>query len=233
VTATHELLPLPPAQILAARRLSRSYDELVHATVTAEAEATPLVEWRAAQAPASRPTCTVLLLRLLGQAVRRHPQVNVACEGEQQRCYRQINIGVATASRDGSLLVPVVHDADRLGIPELAARLAALRGEIASGRVSRASLSGATITLSNVGMLRSVRFASPIIPHGTAAIVVAGALHRAASIDAAADGGRPRWLLPLSLAFDHRVLNGMPAAGFLQTLVDLIESVPRSLGAAA
>jgi pyruvate dehydrogenase E2 component (dihydrolipoamide acetyltransferase) len=210
----------------AAAHLARSLRESVPVTIHGEADAEALVALRArlnsdpARAGRPRITFTHLIVKAVAQALRAHEGLNATLAGNEVRYYADINIGVALALRDGNLVVPVVRNVDCKPLADIAAELQTLEERAATGRLALEDVQGATFTVSNGGMVPSARWTTPIIPLGQAAILGVGALHAAAVVR---DGDIvARQVLPTSLTFDHRFVNGVPAARFLDDLHKLI-----------
>ena len=218
--------PLAPMQRIAAGHLSRSLRESVPVTLHGEADAEALVALRArlntdpTRAGRPRITYTHLIVKSVAQTLRAHEGLNATLDGREVRYYADINIGVALALADGNLVVPVIRNVDCKSMDEIAGAMQALEERAAAGKLALADVQGATFTVSNGGMVPSARWTTPIIPLGQAAILGIGALHEAA----VARNGEivARRVLPTSLTFDHRFVNGVPAARFLDDLHNLI-----------
>ncbi|MCP5370839.1 MAG: 2-oxo acid dehydrogenase subunit E2 [Hyphomicrobiales bacterium] len=211
-----EVRPLGPMQRMAAAHLARRHAETAAVTLFGEAEADGLV---ALKARLDGVTYTALVLKAVAQTLRRHPHLNAALEDDAAQVYDEINIGLALALADGNLVVPVLRRADTRPVAEVAAWIAAAEDR-PGGKFTRDELSGGTFTLTNAGMIPSTRFTTPIIPARQAAILGLGALRRAPVVrDGQVTAG---WLLPTSLTFDHRLLNGVPASRFVDDLHGLL-----------
>ena len=228
-TPADRTVALPPMQRIAAEHLARSLRESVPVTIHGVADAGALQALRArlaAERPAGpRITLTHLVVKALAQALRSHAGLNATLQGREVLLHGAVHVGIAQALPDGHLVVPVVRDADRLGIEELAATAGELAARAAAGKLRLADVQGATFTLSNGGAVPSVRWTTPIIPLGQAAILGLGALHEAPAVR---DGAVvARRLLPTSLSFDHRFVNGVPAARFLDEVHQLIAEPQR------
>lgn len=162
-----------------------------------------------------------ILIRVCAVALREHPAANARlAEGKVEHLDRS-NIGLAVDTERG-LLVPVVHNADQLAIPQIAAETARLVAAARSGRIPPNDLSGGTFTLTNLGMFGVEGF-TPIINLPECCILGVGAIvHKPVAVghgDAVAV--RPR--VTLSLVFDHRVIDGAPAARFLERIAQMVE----------
>ena len=222
-------VPLPPMQRLAAEHLARSLRESVPVTIHGVADAQALLALRAALAQARpagpRITLTHLVVKAVAQALRLHPQLNATLAGERVTLHGAVHAGIAQALPDGSLVVPVLRDADSLDIDALAVAANELAARAQAGKLRLPDVQGATFTVSNGGAVPSVRWTTPIIPLGQAAILGLGALHEA---PVAHDGAVVvRSVLPTSLSFDHRFVNGVPAARFLDEVHQLIAEPQR------
>lgn len=221
--AVREVIGLDRVMRLTAQHMLASHAGTAPVTLLAEADATALVEARrtlAATPGARRVTYSHLLVRIVAEALRRHPRMNTALVADHVRVFDEINIGVAMAMPDGNLLVPVVHRADRLGLHGIVARLTDLNARGRTGRLTPADVRGGTFTLSNAGMVSGVRWTTPLLNPPQCAILATGAIAERA----VAQGGAvvARWTIDLSVTFDHRALNGFAVAEFTRSLCDLI-----------
>ena len=221
-----ETIPVPDARAVLAGRMSQSTRTTAPITLTAEAEATSLVEMRQRL---SQDGVDVsyddLLLHILGKALREHPRLNASLEGDTIKLWQQIHIGLAVDTDQG-LLVPVVCDVDRKGLGQLASETHRLIERAKAGQCASHELSGGTFTLSNLGMFGIDSFTPIIHPVECAALGVGRIKIRPAVIaDARGPNDRisARQTMWLSLTFDHRLVDGAPAARFLQRVVHLIE----------
>ncbi len=162
-----------------------------------------------------------LLIRICAHALRAHPEANARMGVEQIEHLDRIHIGVAVDTERG-LLVPVVHDADRMSVPELARETARLIAAARSAEIGPDDLTGGTFTITNLGMLGVDKF-TPVINLPECCILGVGRI--APQVVVADDGtsiiSRP--MISLSLAFDHRVIDGAPAARFLRRITTLVE----------
>jgi pyruvate dehydrogenase E2 component (dihydrolipoamide acetyltransferase) len=193
-----------------AENVTRSWTSAPHFYVVREVDATGL------QAERSRHpqgvTYTDLMVKAAAAALARHPRVNGSQPG--------INIGLAVALPDG-LIVPVIHDAVSLSIPEIAARRRELVERVKAGRVRASDVSGGTFTLSNLGMY-GVDLFTAILTEGQAGILAVGRIvDRVVARDGAAV---VRPMVTMSLSCDHRRVDGARAAEFVRTLAELLES---------
>jgi len=215
---------MPALQRMAAKNLSKSYETAVHVTITAEAKLNGLKTYLALRKKNSeqKQTLTGILIYSLAKAVCRHPFMNCAFVEGQQRHYHKINIGLAVAGTDGTLTVPVLSHADQKSLQDIEEERHILIELARKKKLKLEHLQGATLTMSNVGIYPSIRYTTPIIPLGQGAILATGALYNIFAEPS--ETTLESWRLPLSLSFDHRIINGLPATEFLQTFVNILES---------
>jgi len=170
-------------------------------------------------------TLTVFLVKAVARALRAHPRFNASLDSSAGELVlkRYYNIGVAVDTEQG-LVVPVVRGVDGKTIPELAAELGKLVTRTREGKATLEDLRGGTFTVTNTGALGGTG-ATPIINYPEVAILGVG---RGRLTPVVRDGQIvPRLILPLSLGFDHRVIDGMEAARFSTELVGLLEAPER------
>jgi len=171
------------------------------------------------------PSFNDMVVKAAALALRDHPKVNGAYRDGTFELYPRVNVGVAVAAQD-ALVVPVVRDADEKSLGEIARRARALIEKVREGTITPPELSGATFTVSNLGMYGIERFTAIVNPP-QAAILSVGALMKKAVVD---DRGRvvARDMMALRLACDHRILYGADGAEFLAAVRKLLEE-PLSL----
>jgi len=221
--------PLRGARKAMADKLTRSRREIPEATVWVDADATGLVEARAAlnaRAPAQPVSVVALLARFAILALRQYPELNARIEDGDVVIPRHVHLGFAAQTERG-LMVPVVRDAHLLSTRELSAALAQRTEAARSGRLAPAELAGGTITVNNYGVF-GVDGSAAIINHPEVAILGLGRI-----IDRpwVVDGQLAvRKVTELTLAFDHRVCDGGIAGGFLRYIADCVESPVLALG---
>ncbi len=220
-----------------ANRLRESVDRAVHFTVMDEADVSTLDTLRRKLAGASGEKVSFLpfvvsaVCRVLGEQAFRSLNATVDESGEGDGFilqHRGIHVGIATDT-DNGLMVPVIRDADRLGVLEIS-RSIAMTAEMARSRsIPREQLMGSTFTISNVGS-HAGRFATPIINYPEVGILAVGRARESVVVQKGAF--RVGMLLPLSLACDHRVVDAATAALALARVVELLQS-PEGLMAPA
>jgi len=206
-------------------RMIASFGSAPHFYLSAEVHADALLDLRARLLPlverraGVRLTITDLLVRILGTALAKHPRANAFWDEGRIGLNRQVNVGVAVAT-DAGLVVPVLRQADRKPLAQIASERAQLVEKAHAGRLSLDDLSGGTFTLTNLGMFRVDAFQAILNPPQSAILAVGRIVERPAVV-----GGQlvARPMAVLSLSCDHRVLDGALAAQFLGRVVELIE----------
>jgi len=165
-----------------------------------------------------------LLIKMTGEALKRHPIINASIVGEDINVFGDINIGVAVALDSGALLVPVVRQAVQKSIAEVAQEAIKLAEEVRSRRFSLDILSGGTFTVTNAGMY-GTDFVTPLINAPQSAALGVGRLVLKPVVR---DNQIViRTMMGLSLTYDHRIITGATAAMFFQTLQEIIEDPTR------
>jgi pyruvate dehydrogenase E2 component (dihydrolipoamide acetyltransferase) len=203
-----------------ARRTAESWASVPHFYLEREVDAGRLESWRASALRTTEGvTVTDLLVRLAGACLPRHPLVNGRWDGSRPVANDEVHVGIAVAVEQG-LVVPVLRNADRLSLAQVAGRRAELVGRAREGRLRPEDLEGATFTISNLGMYAVDAF-SAIVDQPQAAILAVGRIRDGlVPVNGAAQVGRR---LRLTLSCDHRAVDGARAAAFLTELGDLVE----------
>lgn len=221
-------VPLAGVRGVTSARMAESARTTARVTLFREVDATRLVELRDLfRAQGLQVSYNDILVRVCAVALREHPEANARLGDGEVELLDRVNIGLAVDTERG-LLVPVIHDADRLSIPEIAARSAALIEAARAGRSRLDDLTGGTFTITNLGMLGVEGF-TPVIHLPECCILGVGRIVRK-PVALEDDQVAVRPMLTLSLAFDHRVLDGAPAARFLGRIAELVENPLRLLG---
>ena len=171
-------------------------------------------------------TVTDLMAKIVTKALQRHPVVNSTLAGETVKLLKDINIGIAVALQEG-LVVPVVKNANRKDVFAISREIKELSEKAKNRTLAAPDMSGGTFTISNIGGYGSVDFFTPIINQPESAIL---GICRTQQAPVVRDGEIViRTLMGLSLTFDHRVVDGAPAAEFLATILELLENPARSV----
>jgi pyruvate dehydrogenase E2 component (dihydrolipoamide acetyltransferase) len=207
---------------LMAQRTTESWRSVPHFYLRREVDASRLESWRSAARAKpghARVSHTDLLVKLVAEALLRHPRVNSTWRDGGVVASDHIGVGIAVAVDDG-LVVPVVHNADRLSLADTIARRLELVEAARAGRLRPADVTGGTFTVSNLGMYGVDSFDAIVNAPQAAILAVGRIVDRLVPID-----GQPavRPVLQLSVAFDHRVVDGARGAKFLETLASLVE----------
>lgn len=209
-----------------AQHMVTSKQTIPHAWTMMEADVTDLVTLREAKkdefvrSEGINLTFVPFFIKAVVEAVKQFPLVNATWQDDRIIVKKRINVGVAVGLDDG-LVVPVVHDADRLSIAGIAQRLAELVNKARTGKLSVDDVQGGTITVNNTGAFGSVA-SYPIINHPQAAILTMEAIRRVPVVIGDAIGIRS--LMNMCLSFDHRVTDGLYVGRFLQTVKAGLES---------
>ena len=215
-----EAMPLRSVRAVIAERMARSVTTTAHVTLTAEADATALVELRRQLIQDGvHVSYNDLFMYVLGRVLREYPQLNTSLEEDTIKVWRRIHIGLAVDT-DSGLLVPVVRDIDQKGLLQLAGETQSLVERAQTGQCTPDELSGGTFTLTNLGMFGIDAF-TPLINLPECAILGVGRIKRQPVMMGEEVVGRQ--MVWLSLTFDHRLVDGGPAARFLQRVVQLVE----------
>jgi pyruvate dehydrogenase E2 component (dihydrolipoamide acetyltransferase) len=209
-----------------AEHLAESWNTIPHVTQHDRADITELEQLRARFAPKAeqaggKMTVTAIALKVCAAALKVFPQFNATIDMEKEEIiYKQyIHIGVA-ADTDRGLLVPVIRDVDKKNIVELAVELSQLSQKARDKKITIADMEGGTFTITNLGGIGGTAF-TPIVNHPEVAIL---GLSRSRT-EPEWIGGKfePRLILPLSLSYDHRLIDGADAARFLRWIAEAFE----------
>ena len=168
---------------------------------------------------ASKPTVNDILTKLAAVALTRHRAVNAVFTGDTIQRFPNAHVAIAVAAPNG-LIVPVIRDADRRTIQEIAEARSDLVGRARSGKLTLADLEGGTFTISNLGMFGVEQFVAVLNPPQVAILAVGAVKDTAVVVDGAIDIAP---MLQLTLTCDHRAIDGAEGADFLRTLVALVE----------
>lgn len=223
--AAPETIPLAGIRKAIFDRMGQSWREVARVTMFVEADVTRLVALRQAQAGewerrfGVKPSYGDLIHMAVARALRAAPRINCRLEGQAIRIRREVNLAFAVDLGEG-LVAPVIRDADRKSLGELAAAARDLAGRARAGRLAPDEMGDGTFTVSNLGGAGVEGF-TPIVNPPQAGILGIGRIQEKAVVR---EGGiHVRSMLTLSLVFDHRLIDGAPAAKFLSTVKDHLE----------
>jgi pyruvate dehydrogenase E2 component (dihydrolipoyllysine-residue acetyltransferase) len=220
---------LSKLQATIARRMAESKATAPHFYLRAEVDMSLAVEGRARLKAAAGegsvvPSFNDMVVKACALALREQPRANGAYRDGRFELYSRVNVGVAVAARD-ALVVPTVFDADRKGLRQIATESRALAQRVRDGEITPPELSGATFTVSNLGMYGIDSFSAVINPPQAAILAVGAIVERPVVRDGEIATAH---LMPVDLACDHRVLYGAQGAEFLARIKTLLEE-PLSL----
>src|SRR5699024_10894602 len=202
-----------------------------HVTSFSEADVTNVVKWRNRfknkfrEREGEKLTFTPLFIEAIVKCIKRFPLINSAVEGDNILIKKDINIGMATALEDGSLIVPVIKRADQLNLVGLAKQVNGLAKDARSGNLVPDAVREGTFTMTNVGTFDSLA-GTPIINQPQVAILAVGAIKKKAVVVETAQGDSIaiRHMMYLSMSYDHRVVDGSLGATFLTAVARELEN---------
>ncbi len=222
--------PLSRIQSLSGANLTRNWLTIPHVTNFDHADVTEIESFRVGlnaekRTPPARVTMVAFLIKAAASALRAYPRFNSSLDGDHLVMKEFIHIGFAVDTPKG-LMVPVVRDADRKGLIEIATEMAALADKARAGTLSGADMQGGCFSVSSLGGIGGDGF-TPIINAPEVAILGAAR----SRMEPVWDGEtfRPRLILPLSLSWDHRVVDGVAAARFLGHVASVLSDLRRAL----
>jgi pyruvate dehydrogenase E2 component (dihydrolipoamide acetyltransferase) len=209
-----------------AEHLRQAWNTIPHVTQQDRADITELEQLRAKFAPRAeeaggKMTVTAIALKVVASALKVFPQFNASIDmGKEEIIYKQyINVGVAVDT-DRGLLVPVIREVDKKNIVELAAELTQVSKKAKDKKLTPEEMSGGTFTITNLGGIGGTGF-SPIVNHPEVAIL--GLSRSRMEPEWVNHKFEPRLILPLSLSYDHRLIDGADAARFLRWIAEAFE----------
>ena len=221
------LIELSRAEQVAAERLTASYQQIPHIHLSMDVSAVWLQQFRTGyQLEGKKISFNDLIVKATARTLSEFPRVNSLEEGGHFRYASQINVGVAVAAEQG-LVVPVIRDAAEKTIEEIALEGTRLIDAARRGQLRPDDMMGGTFTISNLGMFGISRFTAIINPPQVAILAVGAIENRVVASGADAFAVRPQ--LTLTLAADHRVVDGALGARFLARLKEVLET-PGLLG---
>jgi len=201
-----------------------------HVTAYVEADLTEMVKWRSKTKDEfqkkynEKLTFSPLFIEAIAKAIKDFPMINSSLDGKNIIVKPDINIGMATALPSGNLIVPVVKNADKKELSELAKDINTLANKARINKLKLEDTQGSTFTVSNVGTFGSV-MGTPIINQPEAAILATGIIKKRAEVMEHKEGDaiEIRNMMYLSLSFDHRIVDGYLAGSFLRRIADNME----------
>lgn len=202
-----------------------------HVTNMVEVDVTKLVRWREKNKEAFlrregvKLTYMPAIAEATAKALAAYPQVNVSVDGYNILYKKHINIGIAVSQNDGNLIVPVVHDADRLNLNGLALAIDSLARKARVNKLMPDDIDGGTFTITNFGSFKML-FGTPIINQPQVAILGVGVIEKKPAVVETPEGDviAVRHKMYLSLSYDHRVVDGSLGGNFLHFIADYLEN---------
>lgn len=202
-----------------------------HVTTVVEVDVTKLVQWRTRNKEAFQKregislTYMPAITEATAKALADFPQVNASVEGYQMILKKHINVGIAVSLNDGNLIVPVVHDADKLNLNGLAVAIDTLANKARDNKLSPDDIQGGTFTITNFGTFKNL-FGTPIINQPQVAILGVGYIEKKPAVIETPEGDTIgiRHKMYLSLSYDHRIINGTLGGTFLRRIADYLEN---------
>jgi len=226
VPSEYEVLPMSSMRRAIARKMAESKMRVPHFYVTVQVDMTEAVRMRESLIPileakrGVRLSFTHLLIKAVVMALEKYPQLNATVEEDEIRIWRDVNIGIAVSLEDG-LIVPVLRRANELDLFEIASKASDLVARAREKKLREDEFSGGTFTISNMGALDVESFIA-IINIPEAAILATG---RISDKPAVVDGQLTvRKMMTMTLSVDHRAIDGVMAAKFLQEVKRLLEA---------
>lgn len=230
LAAGDERIALNRMAKLTAKNMLESVLTSAHVQSFIEVDVTEVVEWRAAikqqfeRVEGEKLTFTPIFIEAVARALKAYPQMNIQFDGEAIIQKKAINVGMATALEDGSLIVPVIKEADLLNLSGLAQKVNDLASRARNKALKPDEVMNATYTVTNIGSFGSV-FGTPIIPQPQVGILAIGAIRKVPAVVETAQGEflGIRHKMYLSHSYDHRVVNGALGGLFIKFIADYLE----------
>ena len=230
IGADDKVIPMYPIRRIIADRMVQSVQVAPHVTSFMKIDITDLVAWREAEKDAFKKkegfalTYMTPVIEAVAHALKQYPRINASVDGYNIIERKHINVGMAVALPDGNLVVPVIHDADKLSRTGVAEQVSQLAEKSRSGKLSPDEMSGGTFTISNYGSSGTL-FGTPIINQPEAAILGIGAIEKELAILETVSGDvvATRHKMYLSFSYDHRIIDGMLGGAFLQAVAHYLE----------
>ena len=230
LAAGDERIALNRMAKLTAKNMLESVLTSAHVQSFIEVDVTAVVEWRAAikqqfeRVEGEKLTFTPIFIEAVARALKAYPQMNIQFDGEAIIQKKAINIGMAAALEDGSLIVPVIKEADMLNLSGLAQKVNDLASRARNKALKPDEVMNATYTVTNIGSFGSV-FGTPIIPQPQVGILAIGAIRKVPAVVETAQGEflGIRHKMYLSHSYHHRVVNGALGGLFIKFIADYLE----------
>lgn len=211
-----QIIPLSGLRKTTAERVSASFKTAPHSTIMMEVNASETVKLH----EKLQISYTTIITKAVAKALQEKSIINSTLDGDKIKIFEDVNIGVAVATEMG-LVVPVIRNANKKALKEIDATIKELTEKARQGKLTKEELSGGTFTVTNLGMY-GVDFFTPIINPPEAAILGVGKLAQKPVVTDGRVEVKP--VMTLSLSYDHRIVDGAPAAEFLNKVKQFIEN---------
>lgn len=226
-----EIIEMDRMRKMIAKHMVSSKQISPHVTSFSEADVTNMVRWRERvknqfeKVEGTKITYTPMFIACVTRVIKRFPYINCSVEGEKIILKKDINIGMATALPSGSLIVPVIKNADYLNLVGLSKSVNTLADNARNNHLKPDDTNGGTFTITNVGTFGSL-MGTPIINQPQVAILALGAIKKRPVVIETSEGDTIgiRHMMYLSLSYDHRVVDGSVGASFLTEVAKEFES---------
>lgn len=226
-----EILEMDRMRKLIADHMVRSKHTSPHVTSFTEADVTNLVQWRDKmkkefeKREGTKITFTPLFIEAIVKCIKKYPLINSSVDGDRIIIKKDINIGMATALPSGSLIVPVIKNADQLNLVGLAKQVNSLADSARNGKLKPDDTTGGTFTMTNVGTFGSL-MGTPIINQPQVAILAVGAIKKRPVVIETPHGDSIaiRHMMYLSMSYDHRIIDGSLGATFLTAVANELQN---------
>lgn len=221
-----KVIPTAGARKVIGARMKESLTRSPQGTNTCKANVTQLLKYKKAKAEKGENyTFTDFIVKAVSLALKEYPILNSSLLDDKIYLYETVNVGIAVAI-EGNLLVPVVRDADKKSLAEISAEVKSLAERAREGTIAAEELTGGTFTVTSLGMY-NVDYMTPLINAPEAAILGIGRCRIEPLYNAQKQDFEPADMVPLSLTTDHAVMDGTPAAQFLEALSRILGNPER------
>lgn len=226
-----EIIEMDRMRKLIADHMVKSKQTSPHVTSFTEADVTNLVQWRDKmkkefeKREGTKITFTPLFIEAIVKCIKKYPLINSSVDGDRIIVKKDINIGMATALPSGSLIVPVIKNADQLNLVGLAKQVNNLADSARNGKLKPDDTTGGTFTMTNVGTFGSL-MGTPIINQPQVAILAVGAIKKRPVVIETPHGDSIaiRHMMYLSMSYDHRIIDGSLGATFLTAVANELQN---------
>lgn len=226
----YEIVQMDRMRKLIADHMVQSKQISPHVTSFVEADVTNMVKWREKnkqkfqERENTKLTFTPLFIEATVKALKDFPNINVSVDDDKIILKKNINIGMATALPSGNLIVPVIKNTDKLNLSGLASNVNDLANRARENKLKPEEIQGGTFTITNFGTFQNIS-GTPIINQPQAAILGIGSITKKPAVIETAEGDAIaiRHIMILSLAYDHRVIDGALGGMFLKRIADYLE----------